>query len=216
MDIRPIEAKTASNEVASVVMQLDKEVEEARIGIGIVNLVQLPNPLVFGKYNDRPKKDSEINKMVASLEANGLQGVKEANALPIMIKRERLSAGQTFGGTWTEKDSLTHIRFEDNGPIVLASGQHRVAALKKYLNTATENADALRKRMERLEEIRPPTSADVEEHKALRQELEGLLGEIGKEGQWGVILYDEGKQISVARAKNSASRGTGKCGSVHV
>ncbi|KAG0692405.1 hypothetical protein DFH29DRAFT_1084743 [Suillus ampliporus] len=190
MDTRPVEAMAPKYDVAGEVQALDKRVAEARIGIGMVNILEMENPLIFGMYNDRPQKMTEVNKMIASFEVHGIQAMKEDNALAIIIDRKRLSTHQTFGGDWHDGSTLTHVRFQDLEPLVLASGQHRVAALRKYAEAQAEDLEHAMKKLERLQEIANPTEVQVAEHAELRESTAELKGTMERNGKWGVILYD--------------------------
>ncbi|KAG0692495.1 hypothetical protein DFH29DRAFT_1008548 [Suillus ampliporus] len=176
MDTRPVEATAPKYDVAGEVQVLDQRVVEARIGIGMVNILEMENPLIFGTYNDRPQKMTEVNKMIASFEVHGIQAMKEDNALAIIIDRKRLSTHQTFGGDWHDGLTLTH---------------HRVAALRRYAETQAEDLEHAMKKLERLQEIANPTEVQVAEHAELRESTAELKGTMERNGKWGVILYDQ-------------------------
>ncbi|KAG0697259.1 hypothetical protein DFH29DRAFT_1003872 [Suillus ampliporus] len=190
-DTRPVEAEVPVDELATKVKRLDAALAKARIGIGKMNILELQNTLKFGVYNDRAQKTSEVNKMMSSFEKHGMQAYTDGNALPIIIQRSRLSPGQTFEGDWNDPETLTEVQLEDSEPIVLASGQHRVAALKKIYNTFVEEEATQTKRLKRLQGLQTVTDEHVEEHAVLRERIAKVLGHIGVLGQWGVILYDE-------------------------
>ncbi|KAG2122720.1 hypothetical protein DEU56DRAFT_760253 [Suillus clintonianus] len=131
LDSRPIEPAVPTDEAAEQIQRLDAAIERAKIGIGKINILKIDNELRFGKYNDRPERKSEINKMVTSFEAHGIQAFSQINALPIIIHRSRLSEEQTFEGEWNDPSKLEEVHIMDQEAIVFASGQHRVAALRK-------------------------------------------------------------------------------------
>ena len=192
MDSRDVEAKAPSIDPASEAKRLDAAVEEARIGIGYINVLTIANPLKFGTYNERPEKETETNKMVTSFNMHGIQSLKEANALCVIVKRSRLATGQTFAGQWTKEESLQEIQFNDNAEIVFASGQHRVAALKKMNKNTLDELSALVKRNTKLTELENPTEEQVEEQHEIREQIGEAKGKLKRLGKWGVILYDEG------------------------
>jgi hypothetical protein len=195
MDSREVEAKAPAIDPAKEAKRLDAAVQEARIGIGYINVLTISNELLFGRYNERPEKDSETNKMVTSFDLHGIQSLKEVNALCVIVKRSRLASGQTYEGQWMKEESLQEIQFNDRDGIVLASGQHRVAALKKMNKNTLDELSALVKRNTKLTELEDPTEEHVEEQHDIREQIAEAKGKLKMLGKWGVILYDEGAFI---------------------
>ena len=183
-------------------LALDQATEATRIGIGYVNLLSLKNRLLFGKYNERPLKDTETNKMLTSFSKHGIQWNKEETALCVIIKRSRL-VQEEYQGDWMSPESLSEVRFKDNDVLVLASGQHRVAALKKLYKNTTDELDVLLKRHGTLKGYKAPTKEHVEECDALRGEIGEMKGKVDLIGKWGVILYDEGERTLYVVARMS-------------
>jgi hypothetical protein len=192
MDTREVQAVAPSIDPAKDALLLDKGMEEARIGIGYVNVLSIKNTLLFGKYNERPLKDSETNKMLTSFSKHGIQWNKEETALCIMVKRSRL-VEKEYAGDWMSPEMLRKVTFNDNEGLVLASGQHRVAALKKMHKNMTDELDLLSNRHVSLHALDAPTEEQVEESDALRGEIGETKGKVDLIGKWGVIIYDEGK-----------------------
>jgi hypothetical protein len=193
MDLRPVQAKIGGDETAAKIQQLDAGLEKAKIGIGKLNILGIENKLVFGAYNDRPEKSTEVNKMLTSFEKNGIQSFKEINTLAIVIERSRIRPNQQLNGTWSEPEKLVEIQLTDTHPIILASGQHRYAALKKMHDMLMEDERAIQKQMKRLEDLTSKSDEDVDEHHQLRETLAELTGKLLGMGLWGVTLYDKGK-----------------------
>ncbi|KAG0692330.1 hypothetical protein DFH29DRAFT_1084805, partial [Suillus ampliporus] len=213
LDTRPIQAKMPENDPAAEAQRLNQEVETARIGNGYINILDLENPLIFGTYNDRPEKMSEINKMMTSFERHGIQSMDEKNALVIIIERSRLSGNQSLDVPWTDINALPHVRFLDTAGLTLASGQHRVAALRKLMQTHTDELVVQLKRLERLQNIDNPSPAQQEEHRDLREHIAELKGATQIKGKWGVKLYDA--DILLASGKHLA-RHLSRNQSLHV
>jgi len=191
MDTREVQAKAPAIDPAEDAKRLDAAVEEARIGIGYINILTIPNNLIFARYNERPEKESETNKMVTSFEHHGIQSLKEANALCLIVERSRLASGQTFDGQWTKEESLKEVQFNDTEGIVVASGQHRVAALKKMNKNTLDELSALVKRNTKLTEMEEPSEEHIEEQQDIRDQIAEAKGKLQRLGKWGVILYDE-------------------------
>jgi hypothetical protein len=196
LDSREFTAKAPKIDPAADGVRLDKACLGARIGKGYINPLTIENDLVFGTYNDRPLHATQTNKMVVSYETRGIQSLKEENALRIIVQRSRLVPGQTFEGEWLDKGTLTDVQFADTKPLILASGQHRIAALKKVNKTTCDQLHQYLKRNERFLEIEAPSEVDQHEQKALGEEISELKGKLALLGTWGVILYDEGECVS--------------------
>ncbi|KAG2348659.1 hypothetical protein BDR05DRAFT_996032 [Suillus weaverae] len=162
--VKPV-VPTDADDPAARIRQLDAAIETAKIGIGKINLLKIVNALTFGVYNDRAEKTSEVNKMVTSFETHGIQAFTEINALPMMIQRSRLSPDQMFDGDWNKRDSLTEVGFNDTEAIVMASGQHRVAALRKMHKSYLDDEITLSKRLNQLRNLKA-TEELLQEHAA--------------------------------------------------
>ncbi|KAG2353680.1 hypothetical protein BDR07DRAFT_1382927 [Suillus spraguei] len=192
LDTRPVKAMQPENDMAAENRRLEAALEKAQLGIGKINLLHIGNPLKFGTYNDRPLKPSEVNKMLTSFEKFGIQSFDPRNALAIVIEPTRLSPNQTLTGTWTDPDTIKRVKFEDGAPLIMASGQHRVAALQKGAKKSLESEKSFSGRIAALEKVTKPTMEQGEEHDLLKKQLALLKGRLETEGEWGVILYDKG------------------------
>ncbi|KAG1718820.1 hypothetical protein EDB19DRAFT_1919959 [Suillus lakei] len=180
-----------TDELAAKIQCLDVALAKARIGIGKINILKLENRLTFGVYNDRPEKTTEINKMLTSFESHGIQAFTEVNALPIIIHRSRLSPDQTFDANWNQPETLINVRITDAEEIVLASGQHRVAALKKMYQSYLDEFITYSQHLKQLEDLATHTDMHFEDHAAIQDRMVKVKGHIDHDGEWGVILYDE-------------------------
>ncbi|KAG2337835.1 hypothetical protein BDR05DRAFT_952349 [Suillus weaverae] len=75
----------------------------------------------------------------------------------------------------------------------MASGQHRVAALRKMHKSYLDDEITLSKRLNQLRNLKA-TEELLQEHAAVQNELAKVKGLISHNGEWGVILYDIGEQ----------------------
>ncbi|KAG2337832.1 hypothetical protein BDR05DRAFT_952347 [Suillus weaverae] len=190
VDKRPVQGTIDMDGPAARTVALDDKLEKAIIGIGKINVLEIENDVQFGRYNDRPLKISEVNKMITSFDKHGMQWTKSENAIAIVIEPARLAAGQMLEGRWNSPDTLTSIKLSDKEPIQLASGQHRVAALRKAMDKYLKEEESLNKHLLRLQDKEALTEEEVVEHEELRKRLAKVKGHIDEMGQWGVILYD--------------------------
>ncbi|KAG1770783.1 hypothetical protein EV702DRAFT_1049234 [Suillus placidus] len=192
LDKRPVQPKALTDDIARKTHQLDLAVEKALMGFGKINILHIKNQLKFGTYNERPQKSTEVNKMITSFENHGRQWFKEDNALAIVIKPARIRNATDLKGNWNDPESLKEVKFEDEDALILASGQHQVAALKKMAEAFVEEETGLNKHIARLEDDdTDPSDADVEEHQYLRQRLSIVTGELKNMGYWSVKIYNQ-------------------------
>ncbi|KAG1790030.1 hypothetical protein EV424DRAFT_1355502 [Suillus variegatus] len=193
------DATSTTDDVALEHERRDAAVAAAKIGMGKINVLTIANMLKFGTYNDRLKNNSHVNKMIASFEKNGIQWGTQANALPIVIERARISPGQTLEGSWTDSTTLKEVKFTDQEPLIFASGQHRVAALQKYTKRYSDEAEELQARLKHLEGEDSVTKEEAEEHADVRKRLGDVKGHLTRIGMWGVVLYDKESIPDVTR-----------------
>ena len=173
--------------------QLDKKVAKCKVGVAWVNLLTMKNPLTFGKYNDRLEKDSERAKLIASFKASGIVSMRDSSAIPIMIGVSRLKSGLTLAQDFGDPDAVPQLELGDVDAIVVASGQHRVSALKQHHKALQDELTALEGRRAKISEASDLTQEMIDEHEALRGEIGQLKGQLDGIGKWGVIVYDESK-----------------------
>ncbi|KAG2344207.1 hypothetical protein BDR05DRAFT_947605 [Suillus weaverae] len=76
-------------------------------------------------------------------------------------------------------------------PIILASGQHRVIALKKMAQSYLDDEARMEKHMKHLEDISDISKEDVEEDNGLCKHLVAVQCHLNIMGLWGMILYDK-------------------------
>ncbi|KAG2124251.1 hypothetical protein BD769DRAFT_1669432 [Suillus cothurnatus] len=141
MDLRPVQAKIGGDETAAKIQQLDAGLEKAKIGIGKLNILGIETNLFSGQIN----------------------------TLAIVIERSRIRPNQQLNGTWSEPEKLVEIQLTDTHPIILASGQHRYAALKKMHDMLMEDERAIQKQMKRLDDLTSKSDEDVDEHHQLER-----------------------------------------------
>jgi len=187
-----VQATSVNDDLARRNHQLDTDLAKAKIGIGKINILDIENKLQFGTYNDRAQNSSEVNKMITSFEKHGRQWYKESNALAIVIEPSRLRDGQDLTGNWSEPESLKDVKFGDRKPLICASGQHRVAALRKMAKAFVDEQTVLLKRIERIEGVKEHSDDSVLEHQDLRTRLAVVKGELEDLGHWSVVLYNKG------------------------
>ncbi|KAG1720748.1 hypothetical protein EDB19DRAFT_1917761 [Suillus lakei] len=176
IDKRPVEANTPANDPAQATQKMDMQLAKCRLGVAYIDIVKIQNPLLFGKYNNRPQKES--------------LRCEEDTAIPIMLSSTRLKSGLRLALNFNEEE-VPQLQLKDAHDIVVASGQHRVTALKKYSKNLMDEVASTKKRRHKIGEMKNPTEEHVAEYNCLRNELGELKGALILMGKWGVIVYDE-------------------------
>ncbi|KAG1769734.1 hypothetical protein EV702DRAFT_1049611 [Suillus placidus] len=191
MDKRPVEANAPTNDPAHSTRKMDTQLAKCRLGVAYIDIAKIQNPLLFGKYNDRPQVEREVNKLIASFKKEGILAMREDTAIPIMLSSTRLKSGFSLAVNFNEPGEVPLLQVDDAHTIVVASGQHRVAALEKYSKNVLDEIVSIEKRRHKISEMKNPTEEHIAEYNSLRNELGELQGALILMGKWGVIVYDE-------------------------
>ncbi|KAG2029517.1 hypothetical protein BDR03DRAFT_1018283 [Suillus americanus] len=170
---------------------MDAALAKCRIGVAYINILKIKNSLLFGKYNDRPQEAREVNKLVASFKKEGILAMREATAIPIMLSGARVKTGSSLAVNFDIPDAVPQLQLKDVDDIVVSSGQHRVAALKKYSEIVTEEMVRMEQRCDDITARKNLSPDHLTEFNRLRDQLDDLQGTIILMGKWGVIVYDE-------------------------
>ncbi|KAG2045766.1 hypothetical protein BDR06DRAFT_351950 [Suillus hirtellus] len=191
MDKRPVKANTPTNDPAQATQRMDRQLAKCRLGVAYIDILKIQDTLLFGKYNDRPQVDKEVNKLLASFKKEGILAMREDTAIPIIVSSTRLKSGFQFALNFNEEEEVPQLQLKDAHTIVVASGQHRVAALKKYSKNVMDEIASIEKRRHKINEMNKPTEEHIAEYNRLRSELGELQGALVLMGKWGIIVYNE-------------------------
>ncbi|KAG2336538.1 hypothetical protein BDR05DRAFT_1005753 [Suillus weaverae] len=200
MNNRPIEALAPKTDIAKETQKLDTQVAKCKAGVAWVNLLEIAKRLKFGVYNDRPENDAETNKLVGCFEANGIVSMKDVAAIPLILKMSRLRNVDSLKLNFDEPEEVVQLELNDDKAIVVASGQHRLAALRKYKQSLLDEYSLFEKKREKIRALKQVSQEHVAIYNECHEEmgrLKGLLHDIGK---WGVIIYDEEKLLAKGTA----------------
>jgi hypothetical protein len=124
MDKRPVEANAPTNDPAQATQKMDMQLAKCRLGVAYIDILKIQNPLVFGKYNDRPQVEREVNKLITSFKKEGILTMREDTAIPIMLSRTRLGSDLHLALNFNDDDEVPQLQLKDKHAIVVASGQH--------------------------------------------------------------------------------------------
>ncbi|KAG1719863.1 hypothetical protein EDD22DRAFT_854788, partial [Suillus occidentalis] len=196
MNNRLIEAVPPKMDVAKETQKLDAMVAKCKIGVAWVDLLNVAKHLKFGVYNDRPENEAETNKLVGCFQSNGIVSMKDVAAIPLIMKRSRITNLDSLKPNFDEPEEIVELEIEDGEGIVVASGQHRLAALKKYKHVLLDEYSSFEKKRQKIRALKNVNQEHVTAFNECHEEMgrvKGLLDEIGK---WAVIIYDEEKLLA--------------------
>ncbi|KAG1721831.1 hypothetical protein EDB19DRAFT_1835266 [Suillus lakei] len=72
LDMRPIQAVKAENDVGQEMQKLDTQLAKCRAGVAWIDLLKMAKRLKFGVYNDRVENETERNKLIVSFQKAGI------------------------------------------------------------------------------------------------------------------------------------------------
>jgi hypothetical protein len=152
--------------------------------------------LGFGKYNGRALNKVEVAKLRKKLEIEGIAWYRTETMLPLLLpKREYIDESQLTKdlGLGSRMPILTLMAIGRKQMTIfeMASGQHRVAALKSILDAEMEDLEAMKKELEKLSTMKKDDDERDDAIEKLDDDIKRK--EIAYEAMqwWGVIVYDE-------------------------
>ncbi|KAG1758542.1 hypothetical protein EDD22DRAFT_956780 [Suillus occidentalis] len=196
MNNRPIEAVAPKTDVAKETQKLDTQVAKCKLGVAWVDLTKIAKRLKFGVYNDRPENDAETNKLVGCFQVNGIVSMKDVAAIPLILNSSRVTNIDLLKKNFDEPEEVVELELEDVDPIVVASGQHRLAALKKYKQSLLDEYSSFEKKREKINALKQVTQDHISTYNECHEEMGRIKGLLEDVGKWGVILYDEEKLLA--------------------
>ncbi|KAG1718750.1 hypothetical protein EDB19DRAFT_1837634 [Suillus lakei] len=176
--------------------KLDSQVSKCKAGVAWIDILVTINTLKFGTYNDRSENEAEMVKLMGSFKG-GIVPMKDSSAIPIIINLKRIKPGLTLAPDFTNPEEVPQLELSDGNEIIVASGQHRLAALKRYHGGLKDELTALTKKCAKIKELKHPSQDRIDSYNAMRLEMSEILGQLEGIGKWGVTVYNEGKCSSV-------------------
>jgi len=204
LDQRPIQPQTSEQDIGKETQRLDTLVAKCKAGVAWVNLLAIAKQLQFGEYNDRLENDNETNKLIASFKGSGIVAMKDTSAIPLILDLKRIQPELTLAKDFVEVDQVPELKLIDTQKIIVASGQHRLSALRRYNKSLQDELDALEKRWKKISGLKNPTQEHVELHNDLRAEIGAMKGLLQGMNKWGVIVYDKGKLDAMATVSTAS------------
>ncbi|KAG1901145.1 uncharacterized protein F5891DRAFT_1187843 [Suillus fuscotomentosus] len=191
MNKRPVQAKERTTNPAQNTQRMDAVLAKCRIGVAYIDILKIKNSLVFGKYNDRPQEPREVNKLLASFKKDGILAMRDATAIPIMLSGARVKTGLSLAVNFDIPNAVPQLQLKDVNDIVVASGQHRIAALKRYFEIVTGEMMHIEELCDDIAAVENLSPEHLTEFNRLRDQLDELQGIIILMGKWGIIVYDK-------------------------
>ncbi|KAG2106919.1 uncharacterized protein F5147DRAFT_653522 [Suillus discolor] len=196
LDQRPIEPTGQKKDIGKETQKLDAQVAKCKAGVAWVNLLDIADTLKFGVYNDRPEKDEETNKLVTSFKTLGITPMKDTAAIPIIVDMKRVENKDSLLKNFDEPEKVSELKMKDKNHIVVASGQHRLSALKRYTQSLRDEVEMFDKKRNKIMGMSKLTPENVQQHNEYRAQQCDILDILHNIGQWGVIVYDQGKLLA--------------------
>ncbi|KAG0692122.1 hypothetical protein DFH29DRAFT_1009329 [Suillus ampliporus] len=209
LDERPIKALPVKNDIGKETQKLDTQLAKNRMGVAWIDLLKTPNKLKFGTYNDRPENDAETNKLIGSFKDSGIVSMKETSAIPIIIDPKRIKAGLELCANFNEPEDVPMLELIDRADIVVASGQHRLSAVRRYTQGLEDEYRGLEKKRAKIAGLKNITEEHVETYNDIREEMGRIMGVLEGIGKWGVVVYNsvtllaKGDQLASHLSRNS-------------
>ncbi|KAG2029474.1 hypothetical protein BDR03DRAFT_1018338 [Suillus americanus] len=196
LDARPVQPQKPKNNIAQETQRLDTQLAKCKVGVAWINLLEMQDRLKFGRYNDRPPNDTEINKLIGSFKASGIVAMKDVSAIPIIIDLKRIKMGLMLATGFDEPDDVPKLELADEKDITVASGQHRLAALCKYHQSVADELASLEKKRAKIAGFNRLSEGHIVMYADLRDKIGSLLGLLDGIGKWGVVIYDSNKLLA--------------------
>jgi hypothetical protein len=115
---------------AAAALRLDAAARDALLGYANLELVVEDQSIIFGTWNQRPLKMSEMKKIKMSMEEHGVRRRDHQNFLTLIIPREQIEC--TLAKDPYASSGLPALKVKSTGGVVkilAAAGQHRFAAV---------------------------------------------------------------------------------------
>lgn len=177
----------------------DGRAQAARFSINVIDIFNPPKPIVFGRWNPRPLRDSEANKLKNQLLIDEIRPFRFENMFNLIIDKRFIEAdtiSQTIDGG---NQNAPMLKLSVEGIAALqqldfAGGRHRVRAMEMI---KAERSDKLKKFQDQLRKFKDKAEDTGEDRDAEKiSQLELTIKEestyLAKFGKWGVMLYDSG------------------------
>jgi|ERR1700722_5892969 len=172
------------------------QISKATIGFAKLNIIDSDIKLSFGKYNPREKNELQVARLCKAMKTDGVQWYRSDSMLSVLIPNSNILVPDTFTKDSTLGPQLPTLKLTDEGKasypeFVLASGQHRYAALRALVAQHGEKIKRMKSKISQLEKEADKKREAHDELLDMRAALRIAESRVVDLGWWGVILYDE-------------------------
>lgn len=186
---------------------LDASAKEAVIGYARLDVIVNFKNMRFGIWNPRGVETPQVSKLVQSFLTQGADRFSLSKAIPLVVRPSDVKMG-TFAETYTPGQDetqdlplleLSRPSAEAGLCLVAAGGQHRVEAVKTWVNMLKKQHSELVRARKNLEQQSEDTTTamDIDDENRVKKAKRDALAEtLALGGQWLVVLYDRGEYIS--------------------
>ncbi|KAG1882287.1 uncharacterized protein F5891DRAFT_1251064 [Suillus fuscotomentosus] len=195
LDTRPLEPLVLDNDVAKMMQKLDTQVGKCKAGVAWINILALSKRLKFGTYNDRAENETETNKLVTSFR-DGIMSMKDQTAIPIIIDIARIKNADSLSKDFLDPGDVPELELVDKDPIVVASGQHRLAALVKFKQQLDDEFNVLAKKRDKFRAMDKISADQMDTYNKVQFDMRVIMGITESVGKWGVVVYNQRKLLA--------------------
>ncbi|KAG1725502.1 uncharacterized protein EDB91DRAFT_1254766 [Suillus paluster] len=147
LDERPIRAQDGNN-LAKQMQKLDTQVAKCKAGVAWIDLLAIKN-------------EAETNKLISSFRGSGVVSMKMKAAIPIIIDTKRIKTGLELAANFDDPDDVPQLELKDKDDIVVASGQHRLSALRRYVQQLEDEYASLEKKRGKISTLKHLTEDHI-------------------------------------------------------
>ncbi|KAF8415215.1 hypothetical protein L210DRAFT_3657807 [Boletus edulis BED1] len=173
-----------------------KEQELQKALIGYAKWDFLAHPAKFGTWNMRALNTSEVQKILDGFGVVGCNRFSKEHLIPLVVKKEYIKE-YTYDQEFPDETDLRPLKLDTKVPIsylvAAASGQHRVAALKRWVQNQTAKLKNLEKEARRVKQAASDEHGDQDVayyNDTVKPQLDNVKAILNNHGYWGVAIYD--------------------------
>jgi hypothetical protein len=175
----------------------NKIADKAIIGFARFDLIKYYNHLEFGKWNNQPLVDSQVQSLYQLFLANGADHFNPIHAIPLVVHKQWLVEGsyEKDLDKCGELSELPILKISRNTPnewkFKAAGGHHWTKAIEAWMNKMKTKYE-----MELAEETcvdNLPVGEINYIDKVVKLHWQKLKGVLAYGGQWIVTIFDQGE-----------------------
>ncbi|KAH7906159.1 hypothetical protein BJ138DRAFT_1117823 [Hygrophoropsis aurantiaca] len=179
LDQAPLTIKAIQDPLAAERAEKEAKVEDARIGIGLVDLVDA-SQVKFGKYNGRALVKAEVKNLCNSFDSEGVDRFHRMNTIKIIVPKSYVQPNSLVQDFIKGSSEVVYpvARLSQDAPkpyeLICVGGRHRSAAMAVTLKKWHSEIKKLNAELAEMEEVESEGLAEeqVQWRKSLEKDLE--------------------------------------------